>query len=166
MQVGCACKCYPSPSLDGDKSIRFQKQKVSTRTKENQCKGSFGIETIRGRCVCTKWVWEYGAVRIPTTILKKNECKVRLIPAQSTMKFVIRLCASEVDRKSIHSDVYHEGRWLLWYLMLSQTITMQSVHTPCRPPPAAETTLRNDLRIREYCFGTETARAKTGEQNI
>ena len=92
--------------------------------------------------------------------------QVRLTPAQSTMKFVIRLCASEVDRKSIHSDVYHEGRWLLWYLILSQTITMQSVHTPCRPPPAAEATLRNDLRIREYCFGTETARAKTGEQNI
>ena len=77
---------------------------------------------------------------------------VRLIPAQSTMKFVIRLCASEVDRKSIHSDVYHEGRWLLWYWILSQIITMQSVHTPCRPPPAAETTLRNDLRIREYCM--------------
>ena len=129
-------------------------------------KGSFGIKTIQGWCVCTKWVWEYGAVRIPTTILKKNECKVRLIPAQSTMKFVIRLCASEVDRKFIHSDVYHEGRWLLWYLILSQTITMQSVHTPCRPPPAAETTLRNDLRIREYCFGTETARAESGEQNI
>ena len=91
---------------------------------------------------------------------------VRLIPAQSTMKFVIRLCASEVDRKSIHSDVYHEGRWLLWYLILSQTITMQSVHTPCRPPPAAETTLNNDLRFREHCFGTETARAKSGEQNI
>ena len=96
----------------------------------------------------------------------QNWMRVRLIPAQSTMKFVIRLCASEVDRKSIHSDVYHEGRWLLWYLMLSQTITMQSVHTPCRPPPAAETTLRNDLRIREYCFGTETARAKSGEQKI
>ena len=126
-------------------------------------KGSFGIKTSQGRCVCTKWVWEHGAVRIPTTILKKNECKVRLIPAQSTMKFVIRLCASEVDRKSIHSDVYHEGRWLLWYLILSQTITMQSVHTPCRPPPAAETTPNNDLRIREYCFGTETARAKSGE---
>ena len=104
-----------------------------------------------------------GAVRIPTTILKKNECNVWLIPAQLTMKFVIRLCASEVDRKSIHSDVYHEGRWLLWYLMLSQTITMQSVHTPYRPPPAAETTLNNDLRIREYCFGTETARAESGE---
>ena len=96
----------------------------------------------------------------------QKELWVRLKPAQSTMKFVIRLCASEVDRKSIHSDVYHEGRWLLWYLILSQTITMQSVHTPCRPPPAAETTLNNDLRIREYCFGTETARAKTGEQNI
>ena len=97
----------------------------------------------------------------------QKECmQVRLIPAQSTMKFVIRLCASEVDRKSIHSDVYHEGRWLLWYLLLSQTITMQSVHTPCRPPPAAETTLRNDLKIREYCFGTETARAESGEQNI
>lgn len=96
----------------------------------------------------------------------QNECKVRLIPAQSTMKFVIRLCASEVDRKSIHSDVYHERRWLLWYLLLSQTITMQSVHTPCRPPPAAETTLKNDLRIREYCFGTETARARSGEQKI
>ena len=68
------------------------------------------------------------------------------MPAQSTMKFVIRLCASEVDRKSIHSDVYHEGRWLLWYLLLSQTITMQSVHTPCRPPPAAETTLNNNLK--------------------
>ena len=92
-----------------------------------------------------------------------QKLRVRLIPAQSTMKFVIRLCASEVDRKSIHSDVYHEGRWLLWYLILSQTITMQSVHTPCRPPPAAETTLRNDLRIREYCFGTETARAESGE---
>ena len=97
---------------------------------------------------------------------QKEWMQVRLIPAQSTMKFVIRLCASEVDRKSIHSDVYHEGRWLLWYLILSQTITMQSVHTPCRPPPAAETTQRNDLKTREYCFGTETARAKSGEQNI
>ena len=93
----------------------------------------------------------------------KKELWVRLTTAQSTMKFVIRLCASEVDRKSIHSDVYHEGRWLLWYLILSQTITMQSVHTPCRPPPAAETTLNNNLTIREYCFGTETARAKSGE---
>ena len=27
MQVGCACKCYPSPSLDGNKSIRFKKQR-------------------------------------------------------------------------------------------------------------------------------------------
>ena len=129
----------------------ISKLKVSTTTKENQCKGSFRIKTIRGWCVCTKWVWECGAVRIPPTILKK-ELRVRLIPAQSTMKFVIRLCASEVDRKSIHSDVYHEGRWLLWYWILSQIITMQSVHTPCRPPPAAETTLRNDLRIREYCM--------------
>ena len=143
----------------------ISKQKVSTTIKENQCKGSFGIKTIRGWCVCTKRVWEYGAVRIPTTILKK-ELRVRLIPAQSTMKFVIRLCASEADRKSIHSDVYDEGRWMLWYLILSQTITMQSVHTPCRPPPAAETPLKNDLRIREYCFGTEAARAKSGEQKI
>ena len=110
---------------------------------------------------------EYGSTMLygfPLQYSKK--LRVRLKPAQSTMKFVIRLCASEVDRKSIHSDVYHEGRWLLWYLILSKTITMQSVHTPCRPPPAAETTLNNDLRIREYCFGTETARAKTGEQNI
>lgn len=161
MQVGCACKRYPSPSLDGDTSIRFQNKGIYNKQGKTM-NGSFGIKTSQGRCVCTRCVWECGAVRIPSTILKK-ELWVRLIPAQSTMKFVIRLCASEVDRKSIHSDVYHEGRWLLWYLIFSQTITMQSVHTPYRPPPAAETTLNNNLTIREYCFGTETARAKSGE---
>ena len=71
-RYGRDLQSYPSPSLDGDKSIRFQKQKVSTTTKENQCQGSFGIKTIRGWCACTKWVWEYGAVRIPSTILKNN----------------------------------------------------------------------------------------------
>ena len=48
-----------------------------------------------------------------------------------------RLCASEVDRKTIHPDVYHDRRWLLWYFPLSQTITMQSGRKPSRPPPAA-----------------------------
>ena len=140
----------------------FKKTKVSTTNKENQCKGSFGIKTSKGGAYAPD---EYGSAVLYGFLpqYSKNQCKVRLIPAQSTMKFVIRLCASEVDRKSIHSDVYHEGRWLLWYLIFSQTITMQSVHTPYRPPPAAETTLRNDLKIREYCFGTETARAESGE---
>ena len=58
----------------------ISKQKVSTTTKENQCKGSFGIKTNRGWCVCTKCVWGCGAVRIPTTILKKNECKCGSYP--------------------------------------------------------------------------------------
>ena len=147
-------------SLSDFKNIRYLQQlrKINARdpSGSKQIKGGAYAPDEYGSAVLYGFLPQYS----------KNQCKVRLIPAQSTMKFVIRLCASEVDRKSIHSDVYHEGRWLLWYLILSQTITMQSVHTPCRPPPAAETTLRNDLRIREYCFGTETARAKTGEQNI
>ena len=70
------------------------------------------------------------------------------------------LCASEVDRKPIHPDVYHERRWLLWYLILSQTITMQSVTKPCRPPPAAGPDNLRIPKVLGYGFGETRAKAK------
>ena len=70
------------------------------------------------------------------------------------------LCASEVDSKSIHPDVYHERRWLLWYLILLQTITMQSVTKPCRPPPAAGPDNLRIPKVLGYGFGKTRAKAK------
>lgn len=76
------------------------------------------------------------------------------------LRSLMKLCASEVDSKSIHPDVYHERRWLLWYLILSQTITMQSVTKPCRPPPAAGPDNLRIPKVLGYGFGEKRAKAK------
>ena len=109
---------------------------------------------------------EYGSV-VLYAFLRNTQKRIVSIwgffPNRKSNQFVIRLCASEVDRKPIHSDEHHEWRWLPWYLLTSQIPASQSAFTSCTPPPAAKATRRNDPLIRESSFGAETARAKPGE---
>ena len=109
---------------------------------------------------------EYGSVVLyafPRNTQKRMVSILGFFPNRKSNQFVIRLCASEVDRKPIHSDEHHEWRWLLWYLLSLQISATQSAFTSCMPPSAAKARNSNDLLIRESSFGAETARAKPGE---
>lgn len=57
-RYGRGLRSYPSPSLDGDKSIRFQKTKVSTTIRENQWRDPTGSKQIKGGAYAPN---EYGS---------------------------------------------------------------------------------------------------------
>ena len=58
MQVGCACKCYPSPSLDGDKSVRFQNKRYLQQLRKINARDPSGSKQVKGGAYAPN---EYGS---------------------------------------------------------------------------------------------------------